>query len=139
MSTWTEVDNERRIDLLDKDIAGDLIPSEGRELNELSERFREYLKAAAPLPIVEATELHDRLKVNEQTERECFEAEAEEHGFPLTRDHSDDGVEPYLNEQTDAGWLFWQSRAALDNGTMPPLVTVPEFPVVNNPSGEGQT
>ncbi len=46
----------------------------------------------------------------DETEREYFEAEAEEHGFPLGRDH--DGS--YANGQTDAGWLFWRARAALD-------------------------
>ena len=128
MSTWTEADNERRIDLIDKDIAGDLIPSEGRELNELSERFREHRKAFAPLPIEEAREY---LKACSQSDRDQCLAKMREL-FPEWRYELDAEGEyvAWAPRQFERGWL---ASAAVRR---PPLVTVPEFPVVENPSGE---
>ncbi len=58
---WTEIDNSRRCDLIDKDIAGTITEAERTELAQLQERFHIYLDETAPPPIEGARQLHRRL------------------------------------------------------------------------------
>jgi hypothetical protein len=48
---WTDVKNDRRCDLIDKDIAGGLTPDERVELEELQLELRRHVNRVAPLPL----------------------------------------------------------------------------------------
>ena len=58
---WNEELNERRCGLIDKDIQVTLSDDERRELEALTEQFREYRRHVAPLPIEGARRLHAEL------------------------------------------------------------------------------
>ena len=60
-SEWTDAKNERRCDLIDKDIEGTILPSERRELEELQQQMLAYRRKMAPLPLKEAQRLHQEL------------------------------------------------------------------------------
>lgn len=60
--TWTEEKNQRRCDLIDKEIAGTLTVQEESELSALQDQMRAFRRKFAPLPIAEAKALHDHLK-----------------------------------------------------------------------------
>ena len=58
---WTEVKNERRCDLIDKEIDGTLTSAEAIELQALQEAMLAYRNKVAPLPIAAVRKLHDEL------------------------------------------------------------------------------
>ena len=58
---WTEEQNDRRCELIDKDIEGTISESENLELERLQKRFHEYLDAVAPPPLEGARRLHQQL------------------------------------------------------------------------------
>jgi hypothetical protein len=58
---WTEEKNDRRCELIDKDIEGTIAESEKLELERLQERFHKYLDTVAPPPMEGARRLHQQL------------------------------------------------------------------------------
>lgn len=58
---WTPADNDRRCDLIDKDIDGRLTPDERVELEALQLRLRQYVNKVAPLPLEPLRKLHQEL------------------------------------------------------------------------------
>ena len=58
---WTEAKNERRCELIDKEIAGTLGREGSEELATLQEEMLAYRREVAPLPIAEIRELRERL------------------------------------------------------------------------------
>lgn len=58
---WTEEKNDRRCELIDKDIEGTISESEKSELERLQKRFHEYLDTVAPPPIEGARRVHQQL------------------------------------------------------------------------------
>lgn len=58
---WNDAKNERRCELIDKDIQGTLGPVERRELESLTHQFRAHRRSIAPIPIEGATRLHQQL------------------------------------------------------------------------------
>ena len=58
---WTEAKNERRCDLIDKEIDGVLTPAEAVELQWLQKAMLKYRNTIAPLPIAAVRKLHDEL------------------------------------------------------------------------------
>lgn len=69
-SAWTDEKNERRCELIDKDIEGTILRFERRELDELQRQMLTYRRKKAPLPLKEAQRLHQELlkKAAEQEE-----------------------------------------------------------------------
>jgi hypothetical protein len=61
ISDWSDADNVRRCELIDKDIQETITEAERCELKTLSLRFREYRRRSAPLPIEGARRLHAEL------------------------------------------------------------------------------
>ena len=63
MTDWTYPDekNERRCELIDKDIDGTILPCERRELEELQRQMLAYRRKIAPLPICAAKKLYQEL------------------------------------------------------------------------------
>jgi hypothetical protein len=121
--TWTDTDNERRIDLIDKESHGLLTDAESTELVDLTDRFHAWKRKVVPLPIKEATAAFRAMKTSaDERERADFERWlVERHSASVLRDA--DGE--YLCSVPRALWACWLARAALDRG-MPPLVDVPE-------------
>ena len=66
---WTDEKNERRCELIDKDIDGTILPFERRELEELQRQMLAYRRKVAPLPLREAQKLHQEL-LNKAAEQE---------------------------------------------------------------------
>ena len=66
---WSDELNERRIDLIDKDIAGSITIEERAELAELQRKAVAYRDRVAPLPIEDARRLHQEL-LNLKRQRE---------------------------------------------------------------------
>ena len=60
-SEWTDKKNDRRCELIDKDIEGTLRPFESRELELLQRQMLAYRRKKAPLPLKEAQILHQEL------------------------------------------------------------------------------
>ena len=60
-SEWTEAKNERRSDLIEKEIDGTLTPAEAVELQALQQAMLKYRNKVAPLPIAAVRKLHDEL------------------------------------------------------------------------------
>jgi hypothetical protein len=58
---WTEKKNNRRCDLIDREIDGTLTPVEAVELQELQEEMLRYRHRVAPLPLEDARKLHQEL------------------------------------------------------------------------------
>jgi hypothetical protein len=58
---WTEEKNQRRCDLVEKEIDGTLSPEEAVELENLQQEMLAYRREIAPLPIEEARRVHDAL------------------------------------------------------------------------------
>jgi hypothetical protein len=58
---WTPADNQRRCDLIDKDLDGLLTPDERIELEALEGRLDRYVNVVAPLPLEPLRKLHDQL------------------------------------------------------------------------------
>jgi len=58
---WTKAKNERRCDLIDREIDGTLTPDEAVELQALQRAMLAYRNKVAPLPIAAVRRLHDEL------------------------------------------------------------------------------
>ena len=58
---WTEAKNERRCDLIDKEIDSTLDPAEAVELSRLQAEMLRYRRKVAPLPLDDARRLHQEL------------------------------------------------------------------------------
>lgn len=58
---WSDAKNERRCELIDKDIQGTLRPEERRELESLTHQMRAHRRTIARIPIEGATRLHQQL------------------------------------------------------------------------------
>ena len=58
---WTDGENDRRCDLVDRKIAGAITPDEERELADLQRKMLRYRDEVAPLPLAEARRLHQEL------------------------------------------------------------------------------
>ena len=58
---WTDAKNQRRAELVDRQIAGTLTEEERDELDHLQHQMRAYREKVAPLPIEDARRLHDEL------------------------------------------------------------------------------
>ena len=58
---WTQEKNNRRCDLIDREIEGTLTPGEALELQELQDEMLRYRKRVAPLPLEDARKLHQEL------------------------------------------------------------------------------
>ena len=58
---WTEAKNERRCDLVDRDIDGLLTPAEAVELLLLQQAMLKYRNKVTSLPIAAVRQLHDEL------------------------------------------------------------------------------
>src|SRR5262249_10026526 len=60
-STWTDAQNDRRCDLIDKEIEGTITPDEAQELYVLQQEMLRYRRRVAPLPLEDARRLHQEL------------------------------------------------------------------------------
>lgn len=58
---WTDEKNDRRCELIDKDIEGTIRPFERRELAVLQQQMLAFRRKNAPLPLKEAQALHQEL------------------------------------------------------------------------------
>lgn len=58
---WTEEKNDRRCELIDRDLEGTITESEKLELERLQQRFHEYLDTVVPPPLDGAQRLHREL------------------------------------------------------------------------------
>jgi hypothetical protein len=58
---WSNEMNNRRVELIDKDIQGSITPEERIELAELQRKAVDYRDRVAPLPIEGARRLHEQL------------------------------------------------------------------------------
>ncbi len=58
---WTAELNDRRCDLIDKDLAGALTADEELELESLTAEMRRYVDRVAPIPIQGVRDLHRQL------------------------------------------------------------------------------
>jgi hypothetical protein len=58
---WTADKNQRRIDLIDREIDGTLTPDERAELGDLQQQLRRYVDKVAPLPLEPLRKLHQEL------------------------------------------------------------------------------
>jgi hypothetical protein len=59
---WSDDKNDRRCELIDKDIQGAITDAERSELESLTYQFREYRRRRAPLPMESARRLHAELQ-----------------------------------------------------------------------------
>jgi hypothetical protein len=59
---WTEAKNQRRCDLIDREINGTIMPDERVELEDLQQLMRRYANKVAPLPLEHARQLLDELE-----------------------------------------------------------------------------
>lgn len=60
-SRWTKEKNQRRCQLVDKEIEGTLSPSEREQLEALQAEMLAYRRRVAPLPLQDLRELHEEL------------------------------------------------------------------------------
>jgi hypothetical protein len=58
---WNDAKNERRCELIDKDIQGTLGAAERREFELLTQEMRVHRRAVAPIPLAGAIRLHQQL------------------------------------------------------------------------------
>ncbi len=68
-SDWNDAKNDRRCELIDKEIEGTLLPVEKRELEELQRQMLAYRRKVAPLQLKGAQRLHQQL-LKKAAERE---------------------------------------------------------------------
>ncbi len=59
---WNDAKNDRRCDLIDKEIEGTLLAVEKRELETLQRQMLAYRRKVAPLPLKEVRELHKHFR-----------------------------------------------------------------------------
>ncbi len=69
---WTEEKNQRRCDLIDREIDGTLTVAQAMELRDLQREMLEYRRRLAPLPIEAARALHKQL-LNEANDSDAQE------------------------------------------------------------------
>jgi len=69
VTEWTDAQNNRRCDLIDKKYAGSLTPAEAIELRSLQEQMLRYRESIAPLPLAEVRRLHQELLARGQQHR----------------------------------------------------------------------
>ena len=67
---WNDAKNERRCELIDKDIQGALSADEGRELESLTQQMRAHRRTVARIPIAGATRLHQQLLEKKRQQQE---------------------------------------------------------------------
>ena len=67
---WNDAKNERRCELIDKDIQGTLSAAEGRELELLTQEMRIHRRAVAPIPLAGATRLHQQLLTKKRQQQD---------------------------------------------------------------------
>jgi hypothetical protein len=65
-AAWNDKLNARRCELIDKEIQTSLNEDERRELESLTNQFREYRRKVAPLPIDGARRIHAELLKKKQ-------------------------------------------------------------------------
>ena len=58
---WTDDQNARRCNLIDKEIEGTITPAEAEELRGLQQAMLRYRRRVAPLPLEDARRLHQEL------------------------------------------------------------------------------
>jgi hypothetical protein len=58
---WTEAKNNRRCDLIDREIDGVITPEEAVELRQLQDEMLRYQNKVTPWPIAAARRLHQKL------------------------------------------------------------------------------
>jgi hypothetical protein len=58
---WTDAQNQRRCDLIDREIDGILSPDERVELEDLQQQLRRYVDKVAPLPLEPLRQMHKAL------------------------------------------------------------------------------
>ncbi len=58
---WTEAKNQRRCDLIDREIDDKLTPAEASELERLQAEMLRYRREVSPLPLDDARRLHQEL------------------------------------------------------------------------------
>lgn len=61
MSDWTDVKNDRRCWLIDKEIENTLLDEEKEELEDLQQQMFKHIAETTPLPIEKARQLHKEL------------------------------------------------------------------------------
>jgi hypothetical protein len=66
---WTDAKNQRRADLIDKKIAGTIMPEESAELEDLQGQMLAYRRKVAPLPLEDVRRLHQELLSKAKTAR----------------------------------------------------------------------
>lgn len=59
--SWTDENNRRRSELVDKEISGTLTNEEREELDKLQKEMRAYRNQVAPLPLDDLRKAHDEL------------------------------------------------------------------------------
>jgi hypothetical protein len=72
---WTADKNERRCELIDKDIQGAIGPGERRELEVLTQQMRAYRRTIARIPLEGAARLHQQLLERKQQQMKYGEAQ----------------------------------------------------------------
>ncbi len=60
-TAWTDEKDERRCDLIDREIDGKLTPAEAAELHRLQREMLRHRHKVAPLPLEDARKLHQEL------------------------------------------------------------------------------
>ncbi len=58
---WTEAKDNRRCQLIDRELSGALTPNEQSELSQLQQEMLNYRRSVAPLPLEAARQLHKSL------------------------------------------------------------------------------
>ena len=66
---WNDEKNERRCQLVDRDIDGTITPAEKEELDDLQQQVLDYRRRVAPLPLEDVRQLHQEL-LKRATERD---------------------------------------------------------------------
>ncbi len=75
--TWTEEKNQRRADLVDKDIDGTLSPEEKIQLDTLQKKMQAYVRRVAPLPLDDLRALHQQLLEKAKQHEEASKSQGE--------------------------------------------------------------
>jgi hypothetical protein len=70
LGEWSDAKNERRCELIDKDIQGALDAAERRELESLTQQLRAHRRSVAPIPITGAARLHEQLLEQKRQQQE---------------------------------------------------------------------
>lgn len=97
MNLWNDTKNDRRCELIDKEIEGTILPAEQRDLEELQRQMLAYRRKFAPLPRI-AKRLAGQERVMTQAERIEREEDEPVADFfePVTFDWDNDVYEARL-------------------------------------------